>query len=1068
MRIFILTVFLSIVLACNGKRKLEYVNPFIGASQTSHVSNWEGHGRTYPGSVAPFGYIQLTPETSVGSWKGYEYHTKSIYFFSCFGHPSGYPDGSSGRCFVMPVENMNFFELLKSSRPFLHDKEKAEPGYYKVKFEDNGTLVETTASTRTGMFRFTFGEGITPKIFIGDIGEFELVSNSAIKGSTRNVWFDFNMEWSRIEKQNDGVILVFDKPASGSVLLKVSSSSVSSQNAKENIDTEIPGWDFDATKNRTQDLWEQHLSRIEVDGGSTSDKIKFYTALYHSLLFPWIISDVNKEYKGRDQQIYRAKGSCQYDFFSPWDTFRSLHPLFCLIATQRQNDMIISMLDVYRQSGKLPTDPMTGYHAIPIIVDSYLKGIRGFDKKQAYWAMKESLMNAPFLYEDMPAYISNGYVPASFSESVTRTVEYAYNDWAMSQYIRKVMKNTDDYSYWLQRGLSYRNLFDPNQLFLVPRGKDGFLQSHGNFGFKEGDKWNYSFFVPHNPRDLINRMGGDEAFTDLLDSAILSKRILFDNEPNFHIPYLFNYSKNPAKTQKWIAHIRDEYFDSTERGLPGNDDLGSMSSWFVFNALGIYPVCPGVPEYNIGTPMFKKVVIHLDNEKEFVINGEEVSAENKYIQSATLNGEQFNQPYVSHALLTDGGELTFSMGKYPSDWAANSKQEAYSATKIKSQIELDSVSVSSETVDPDELFWLKFRLVNKGAEGVKIIRLNVEEREVASSNFFVDEKAIVVDSLSCRLYKPGLIEIRFKGSEEKVEITVNESELRKIEYSQLSFFPMIEPGEKQKISFYVKNAGGKSDEPELKIVQNGVLVKTDKISLKPGEKIKLKYELSDSKAGLNKLKVGSMTGNYKVYTDNLSAILVDLDFQKECDGKLSDKSGFSNDGIIKTNTPGVFLQNGFDDDAFVEIKQNSSFGSLKNKITLMAWIKASEENSVLSSVITQGDHNVIQVINNRQIEFFTGGWGRGICNAELPADYFGKWHHIAGMCDGKSLKLFVDGELKGTAEISREVPLNTHGNWNLGRNEEFPNKRIYYGEMKGVKIFASPLSQQEIRRLMCN
>lgn len=336
--------------SASGKENLKYVNPFIGTAPALQSSNWDGHGRTFPGAIAPFGILQLTPETRISSGKGYDYRDSVIYFFSCFGHLSGYPNGSAGKIKIMPVENFSTFELSNHFRPFSHSNEKAEPGYYKVKFDDNGTTLEATTSIRSGMFRIVFKENTNPKIFVGDLGTIETEAGTTIKGSIRNTYIEFHNAWKSAEKSGDGYIFTFDKTENNNLLVKLSSSSVSFQNAKANLDAEIPEWDFDSLKVETQNAWEKELSVIEIHDSSVSNKTKFYTALYHSLLIPWIISDVDGAYLGHDGKIHQANGDNQYVPFSPWDTFRSLHPLLCIIEPNRQNDMIISMLDIYRQT----------------------------------------------------------------------------------------------------------------------------------------------------------------------------------------------------------------------------------------------------------------------------------------------------------------------------------------------------------------------------------------------------------------------------------------------------------------------------------------------------------------------------------------------------------------------------------------------------------------------------------------------------------------------------------------------------------------------------------------------
>jgi len=1048
----------------NGQENDKYVNPFIGTAPTAHPSKWDGHGRTYPGAVAPFGFIHLTPETRVASEKGYDYRDTRIFFFSLHGHYSGYPNGSSGQGQIMPVENGSDFQLKKYSRPISHHNEKAVPGYYKVSFSDNNTTVETTTSVRSGMFRFSYADKSDAKLFIGGIGDIKLEDNCIVKGSQRNIFIQFNSSWKEAQPNGDGYIFTFDIPAEKSILLKLSSSSVSFKNAQMNLKTEIPGWDFDTLKKETQKQWSERLSVIEITDHSTTNKTKFYTALYHSLLMPWIISDVDGSYRGRDGQVHKTKGHNQYGAFSPWDTFRSLHPLLCILAPNVQEDIINSMLDVYQQQGQLPNDPMTGFHAIPVIVDSYFKGCDHFDLQLAYKAMRHSLMESPWKYEDIPAYIANGFVPATYQESVTRTVEYAYNDWALSRFAKELGK-TDDEQILQKRALSYRNLFDPEQLFLVPRDEDGFIFSDTEFGYKEGDKWNYSFFVPQNNRDLINLMGGDKNFAELLDSAIVSKHIIFDNEPNFHIPYLFNYAGNPSKTQQLIAEMRDELFSDEAGGLPGNDDLGSMSSWYVFNALGFLPVTPGVPQYNIGTPMFEKVTIHLPNGNDFVIEGKNVSAKNIYIQSASLNGRALNNYWFSHTDLEKGAKLVFEMGAQPSYWAANPQNDAFSLTQKESEISVVSLSSSKKEAVSNEAFYVKFQLKNSGASGVKIIRLLENGKELARKNVFVEEKETTSDSISCRLYTPGKTKLSISCSTKTIAVKVKDSGVAGFEYSTLRIEPLLKPDEAQNVSFPVKNIGGQQAVEEIKIIQNNKQVLTDEIRLEPGEEKQLTYSFSGGLEGANTIQVDSLKSVYKVVVKPLEALLTDLDFRHKTNSLLVDQSGFGNHGTLKGKTAGESKFK-LDNEAFIEIKNTPVFKSLTNEITMMVWIKPSDENLGQSSILTQGDFNVIQMTRNSNIEFFAGGWGRGSCNASLKKPLTNEWHHIAGVCDGMTLKLYLDGDLIASTEVNKQADLKNNANWNVGHNEEFPGQRIFYGQADGIKIFASALNEKEIKAIV--
>jgi predicted alpha-1,2-mannosidase len=308
---------------------------------------------------------------------------------------------------------------------------------------------------------------------------------------------------------------------------------------------------FYAICKQTALAWQKKLSAIDVTDDNRQNKIVFYTALYHSLLLPWVIDDADGRYKGADGAIHTRNGANQYGAFSPWDTFRTLHPLLTLIYPDQQNDIILSMLDFYRQSGYLPVESMTGNHSVPIIVDSYFKGITGFDKALAFKAMKKSLVDGPFIQKDMQVYQSNGYIPFTNAESVTRTVEYAYDDWALAQFAKNITGDDSTYHLLDERSYSYRQLFNKDDRLFLPRNKDVFKLQPGMSGYKEGDKWVYGYFVPHNSKDLINLTGGDKSFTERLDSVLQNEVMLFDNETVFHVPYLFNQAGAPQLTQKW-------------------------------------------------------------------------------------------------------------------------------------------------------------------------------------------------------------------------------------------------------------------------------------------------------------------------------------------------------------------------------------------------------------------------------------------------------------------------------------------------------------------------------------
>lgn len=1069
----IICVFIS--LSCKSqeaKNNYEYVNPFIGTGKSPIAANWDGNGGTYPGAVAPFGFIQLSPETGFGYAKGYDYAKDSISFFSCIEHKSGYPHGSAGKLFVMPIKNFNLNFANKIGRPYSHSKENATPGYYSVVLNDDNTLIEATATQRTGMFRFTFKKAVKPIIFIGGIGNVEIIKNNTLSGSMRNSVIEFNKSFTEIIKVKGGTLLSFPYQNQGetTILLKLSTSSVGLQSALRNIEVENNGWDFDRVKEKTMKKWSDVLSVIEIADESESNKTIFYTALYHSMLIPWVISDVQGAYKGPDGKLAITKGINEYGMFSPWDTFRSLHPLLCLLAPEIQNDMILSMLDVYQQSGWLPTAPMTGNHAIPIIVDSYFKGITNFDISLAYEAMKKSLLGPKYYHKDMGLYDSIGYIPFTKSNSVTKTVEYAYDDWVLAQFSKLVLNKEADYAYLLNRSFNYRNLFHPGELFLLPRNKDDFKITPGNFGYKEGDKWIYSYAIQHNPQDIINLFGGNDAFVNRLDMAFSNNHVVFDNEPAFHIPYLFVYAGQPYKTQKWLNHIRLR-FTPEPGGLPGNDDLGSMSSSYIFNAMGFYPVSPGKSIYTIGAPMFSKLTMHLAGNKKFIVKANNVSLKNYYIRKVFLNGIEFNKSWISHSTIMKGGEITFDMDSIPNySWATDKLAIPESETKGIPEFQIDKMVISKKKVFPNEKFWVKFSVSNRGNLGTKNVQLYVDGKEYANKNIVLNENIHKWDSLECRLFNIGEALLSIKGITKTSKVLVTDNELDdQFTYEQLSLSPMVKLGETQELSLRVKNIGGKKDTSYIKIVLNEAIIHTEHMVLLPGEERTYKHSYIPTEKGLYTISINNLKSKYKVFATAMEAIFVDLSLQETfIKDKILDKSGLLNNGYIRYKRPNVSRKRNnfsFGENAYVEIVGEHSNLEL-SKITIMAWVRPSKENKNLIALITKGDNTVIQTHGNSSLNFFVGGWGRGECAVDLPKNWAEQWHHLAGVCDGENLMIYIDGKLENSISLGSSALPNSPSRWNLGRNYEFPGERIYKGKIDKVKIFVEPLTKSEIHKII--
>ena len=498
-----------------------------------------------------------------------------------------------------------------------------------------------------------------------------------------------------------GAFLSYETSENEIIQVKVGLSSIDMEQARENLAREIPEWDFGGVRERARGAWNDLLSRIEVSGGEESHRTQFYTALYHSLLQPTDYTEYGRFWSGADGKgtVFPADGRHYYsDDWCLWDTFRTTHPLQTLIEPSRRSDMVWSQVHLYEQGGWLDKCPwqatgysriMIGNHVICEILDAYAKGFQDFDLEKAYQAMSKSAQedNANILskhfcgYLDLgiPAdYLELGYVPQECdpTQSVSMTLEYAYNDWCMAQ-MAKALGKTDDYVSYLRRSLNYTNTWNPAAGFMQPKSRRGnwvepFDPAEGS-GFCEADSWRYTWFVPHDPQGLIRLMGGIDQFVRKLDTFFDQGRYDPSNEPDFHVPYLYVYAGAPYKTQKRVREILETAFDAAPSGLPGNDDSGATSSWYVLSTLGLYPVCPGDPTYVIGSPLFEKVVLHLDPDaprgRTFTIEAHNTSRDHPYIQAASLNGEALKRAWLHHSEIAAGGTLELEMGPYPSAWA---------------------------------------------------------------------------------------------------------------------------------------------------------------------------------------------------------------------------------------------------------------------------------------------------------------------------------------------------------------------------------------------------------------
>jgi predicted alpha-1,2-mannosidase len=728
--LFALAVF-GCITGCSdvSKQPVDYVNPLIGCG---------GHGHTFPGATVPFGMVQLSPDTRLDGWdgcSGYHYSDDVIFGFS-HTHLSGTGCSDYGDILLMPTVGVLQLNNGKDdvsrgyASHFSHNNEKAAAGYYSVVLDDYDIRAELTATPRVGWHRYHFPKTSDAHVVL-DLthrdrvleANVEIVGNNEIVGYRRSrAWANdqrlyFVIKFSK-EFVNQGFEIAGDRQegaiyASGEtlkawvdfdmtdndapLLVKVGVSAVSLENARKNIQSEAPEWDFDKIRENARNVWNTELSKIIVEGGSEEDKTNFYTALYHCFIAPNIYQDVNGDYRGRNKEVYHADFE-YYTVFSLWDTYRALHPLLTIIDEKRTNDFINTFIKQWEQGGLLPvwelsaceTNCMIGYHAVPVIADAYMKGIRNYDAEKAFMAMKTSALDNKF---GLSHYKTHGFVPADIEgESVSKTLEYAYDDWCIAV-VAKELGKVADASYFMGRAQSYKNLFDPETKFMRARhaGKwfEPFDPKEVNFNYTEANAWQYNFAVPQDISTLITLHGGNESFGEMLDKMFsettettgrtqaditgLIGQYAHGNEPSHHIAYLYNFAEQPWKTQSMVRRIMKEMYQPTPDGLCGNEDCGQMSAWYVLSAMGFYPVTPASNQYIIGSPLFKKVTINLENGNKFVIKSKNNSAQNFYIQSAKLNGIAYNKSYFTHQDITKGGTLVFEMGNKPNKaWGTES------------------------------------------------------------------------------------------------------------------------------------------------------------------------------------------------------------------------------------------------------------------------------------------------------------------------------------------------------------------------------------------------------------
>ena len=682
----------------------KYVDPFIGTG---------GHGHTYPGATVPFAMVQLSPDTRVdGSWDGcggYHYSDSIIYGFS-HTHLSGTGCSDYGDIMLMPMLGEPSFDNKVYSSAFSHRNETASAGYYSVKLLDDNILVELTSTARVGMHRYTCPAAGKLSVIL-DLthrdkllqGTIHRVNSTTYEGLRRSEawakdqWVFYRIEFSKPvmnsmvgkNKDNDEkAFFQFNLDKNEKLLVKVALSSVSEEGAKKNMDSELPHWDFEKVKQAAHDAWQKELSKIEVNGGTEERMKVFYTALYHTMIQPNIYNDVDGQYRGRDLKIHKAEGFNYYTVFSLWDTFRAWHPLMSIIDRKRTLDYIKTFLAQYEQGGLLPvwelssneTECMIGYHSVSVIADAAMKDITDFKMEEAFEAMKKSAMTGDRY--GLGAYMEHGCLSMEDeNESVSKTLEYAYDDFCIAQ-MAQLLHHEKDYQYFMERSQYWKNLFDPETGFIRARKNGGWYQPFDprevNNNYTEANAWQYTFFTPHDISSFVEMSGGkdnvekklDELFTteskttgrDQSDITGLIGQYAHGNEPSHHMAYLYNYIGKPWKTQERVHQILTDFYHAAPDGLIGNEDCGQMSAWYVLSAVGLYQVCPGISDFTISAPLFNRILMHLENGKKVVITSSNLSDKNFYID---IDKSGFHE--LSYADLMNGKEINYSLKARPAN-----------------------------------------------------------------------------------------------------------------------------------------------------------------------------------------------------------------------------------------------------------------------------------------------------------------------------------------------------------------------------------------------------------------
>jgi len=1060
----------------------DYVDTRIGSG---------ADGRCFPGASLPFGMTAWAPQTRREDLP-YHYNDKKIQGFRGTHFPSGSCMGDYGCVGITPIVGELKTSPQERASSFDHSEEIALPHYYSVILKDYSIKTEITATTRCGFFRFTFPQ--TNEAYI-------LIDNPMGGGSVKIIpekgeifgyndyryrgyfYAKFNKPFSEFgtfkgseihkgstseEGGGAGAYVKFSTTPNEPILVKIGSSFISVEQARKNLEKEIPNWDFEGISSQAKRIWDEKLGKIEIEGTDEEKKI-FYTALYHCYLLPRIFNEDGYYLSPFDGKIHQGN---YYEDYSLWDTYRAEHPLLVLLEPEEDAKMIEGLVRIYEEGGWMPkwpnpkyTNVMIGTHADSVIADAYVKGVRGFDTRKAYQAMWKDAMvpggETPAGYyearEGIEYYKKLGYCPVDkVGEAVSNTLEGAYDDYCVAQ-MAKALGRMDEYRYFLERSLNYRNVFDPETGFMRGRKSDGSWveECDPNAGypwFTEANAWIYTFYVPHDVQGLINLIGGRERFVELLDRFFREGHFDPGNEPSMQAPFMFDYAGAPWKTQEWIRHTMERLFKASADGLPGNDDCGQMSAWYLFSALGFYPVCPGQPTYEIGSPMIKRAIIHLGNGKDLEIIAHNVSKENKYIQKAELNGKPLDRPWFWHSEIEKGGKLVFWMGKEPNKkWGSDPKSAPPSITTKEPKAEYSNFQVEKEVVEPNEEFKVSVDVRNIGGLGTIEIKLLQDGKSLITKKIVLNAGEKTRVAIPCKLFSAGehLLQIG-NLPPKKVKVLERPASIQYLGFS------VVRKGENDVlVEVSLKNTGSKAGEEDVKIVLDDKIAETKRVSLTPGEEKKLSIPVHIASEGIHRLSVA----DFKPVIIPIGEFVV-LWYKMDEKGNdiIKDSSLCGNDGRIvgaqwEQGDRGYALKfNGAND--YVEVPNSPSLNPV-NSLTICVWIYPIDWNGN-RRILQKGtnDNQYRLTAEGGRLVWHIAGVQNGYLSCDLPTP--GQWHHILTKFDGKRgfMQIWIDGKkVAERNDVKGTIPITNDPLYIGTKRRDAPPGDWFYGLIGKMKIY---------------